>query len=100
MTDPIFRLIKNTNTIDEAYDVFNGTERVGFIYLRWNLIYAKYPDADGLVVYSEYAKGYNPRVATQRDYYLRHALFNILQYMKGEHILPHKATGVQYTVES
>jgi hypothetical protein len=98
--DPILRLVKKCDFCPEQYNVFNDTELVGFIYLRNGFMYVECPDSGGDVVYSAYPKGEGRFESQERDYYLRHAVFNILKWMKGMHPVRLEAPAVSYTIES
>ena len=52
-----YDLQKTCDGCPEQYDVYKGTEQVGYLRLRHGLFTARYPDVEGKVVFSSNPRG-------------------------------------------
>jgi hypothetical protein len=62
----------------EQYDVFLGTEQIGYLRLRHGYFAAYHPDVDGSCVFQAYPKGDGIFEEDERGFYLSAALEALL----------------------
>lgn len=92
------RLVKTCDACPEQYDVFDGTQQVGYIRLRHGTMRVECPDAGGETVYTARPAGDGIFEPHERDYYLRFAVHAIERWMVGDKPSRPPAPDVEYEI--
>lgn len=94
-------LVRTCFACPEQYDARLDGEQVGYLRLRHGRFSVECPDVDGCLVYSAHPMGDGIFDSDdERDYFLRHAVAAILNWIKGGRgaPIPPPAPDVSYEV--